>query len=192
MASQQASLDEYATLLQERYGTDEQRQQLMNEEHKHGERTLVRPPNANNKKGPLMETMFKFYQDQYDIALRRNTGEEVYVPSSSNMDDRYAATKRFVKMFVSVQIVPANPTMSSWNSLQVPAQKCYSLMVEDHVERCLGSGEHGAGLPLYCTESFYAANFFLIDAIRSVLRSDRNRAILVAREPAVAGVSLIE
>lgn len=190
ITSRQAEMDQYATLLRERYGTDEQRQELLNEEHKHGERNLVRPHNANNNKDPLMETMHQFYQGKYDAALRRNTGEQVFVPSSDDLESRHAATKKFIQMFASVQIVPANPTIRSWKSLQADVRRCYSLMVEDHVERCLGSGERGVGLPLYSTGNFYAANYFLTDAVRAVLRSDRNRAIILAREPAVAGFAV--
>ncbi|CAO3644825.1 unnamed protein product [Mucor hiemalis] len=192
---QEEAMDRFGTVLSQMYGTPEQRLRLIRQGNQFGERNLCRVPGAHNLKTPLLETMMKFYEDRREDVIHRpgrvtTTATETFKPDFDDLEERYAHTYEAVRMLVCVQIMPAYPTLTKWCSLSLGVQRFYSLLVEDYVHRELGCEEGGVGLPLFCTENYYAANYFLSTAIRSVVRSNRLHRAVLRRQAPIGGADI--
>ncbi|CAO3657519.1 unnamed protein product [Mucor hiemalis] len=166
--------------LKQRYGTSKQRKNLIRNPNKNGKRNLVKPRGAGVKKAPFMDTMKKYY------IMHKNSSED-FVPSDDELKTRYLQTLYAVKLFVSVQIIPGNPYLTSVSNIPREERDLHFLMVEDYIESKLGSGKDGKGLPLFCTQKHYGAIFFLTSTIQSVLRENGTRRSPWNKERAVGG-----
>lgn len=157
----------YATIMSY-YGTEEKLNAVYSQPFAHGTRDFSRsdaPSDLNGKKALL--SVMELYYKKMGVKLLNENGEE---DVENILNERYDLTYAAIRRFVDVQILAGRDSVPNWSDLSRSTRDSYSLLVEDYVERSLSAMR--AGLPLFCTEKFYAVNFFLT----AILRNSKSRA----------------
>lgn len=173
-----SSLDQVFQALISYYGTDEKLNEIYTQPFKYGQRNFSRSsaPTGLHGKKALLYVMKLYYITKNIILTGNPNADESAI--DDNLDKRYGNTYATVRSFVNAQILAGRSEVPSWSDLSRRTRDAYSLLVEDYVERTLGADRDG--LPLFCTDKHYAANFFLT----TILRNSKGRGTN-NREPPV-------